>query len=79
LERAGDRRDIGYADSGVEQLYLVERQDRNRQVAGRLVLVNLVILTMRRSLPVYPRKQTISEPVGTSHLCQGEFPRVVQL
>jgi hypothetical protein len=29
-----------------------------------------VILTVRRSLPVYPDKQTISEPVGTSHLCQ---------
>jgi hypothetical protein len=28
-----------------------------------------VILTVRRSLPVYPDKQTISEPVGTSHLC----------
>src|SRR5882672_11253172 len=24
---------------------------------------------MRRSLPVYPGKQTSSEPVGTSHLC----------
>jgi hypothetical protein len=29
-----------------------------------------VILTVRRSLPVYPDKRTISEPVGTSHLCQ---------
>jgi hypothetical protein len=27
-----------------------------------------VILTGRRSLPVYPDKQTISEAVGTSHL-----------
>src|SRR4030088_2194491 len=31
--------------------------------------VNLVILTMRRSLPVCPRRQTSSEPAGTSHLC----------
>jgi hypothetical protein len=29
-----------------------------------------VILTVRRSLPVYPDKRTISELVGTSHLCQ---------
>jgi hypothetical protein len=28
------------------------------------------ILTERQSLPVYPDKQTISEPVGTSHSCQ---------
>ena len=31
--------------------------------------VNRVILTERRSLPLYPDKQTISEPVGNSHLC----------
>jgi hypothetical protein len=32
--------------------------------------LNLVILIARRSLPVYPHKQTISEPVSTSHSCQ---------
>jgi hypothetical protein len=32
--------------------------------------VNRVMLTVRRSRPVYPDKQTISEPVGTSHLGQ---------
>ena len=31
---------------------------------------NRVTLTVGRLLPVYPDKQTISEPVGTSHLCQ---------
>jgi len=35
--------------------------------------VNRVILTERRSLPLYPDKQTISEPVLTSQLCQ-ELP-----
>jgi hypothetical protein len=29
-----------------------------------------VISTTRGSLPVFPDKQTISAPVGTSHLCQ---------
>ena len=29
-----------------------------------------VILIVRRALPVYPDEQTISEPVGTSHLFQ---------
>jgi hypothetical protein len=29
------------------------------------------ILTLCRSLPVYPDKQTIQEPVGTSHSCHG--------
>jgi hypothetical protein len=37
------------------------------------VLVNLAILTMRQSLPVYPWKQTFSEPVGVSRRCQ-ELP-----
>jgi hypothetical protein len=32
--------------------------------------VNLVILHMRRSLPVCPGKQTGSEPVGISHSCR---------
>jgi hypothetical protein len=31
-------------------------------------LGSIFILTMRRSLPVYPDKQTFSDPVGTSHL-----------
>jgi len=31
--------------------------------------VNPVILTARRSFPVYPQKQTITESVGTSHSC----------
>src|SRR6266550_4643298 len=34
------------------------------------VRVNLVVLTVRRSLPVYPYEQTISEPVGMSQKCQ---------
>ena len=33
--------------------------------------VNLVILTVGRPLPVYPYKQTFSEPVGTWQKCQG--------
>jgi hypothetical protein len=37
----------------------------------RMVLCRLLmVLTARRSLPVCPRKQTISEPAGTSRLCQ---------
>jgi len=32
--------------------------------------VNRAILTVRRSLPLYPDKQTISDWGGTSHLCQ---------
>jgi len=31
---------------------------------------NHVILTLLRQLPVYSDKQTIPEPVGTSHSCQ---------
>src|SRR6266404_1009531 len=38
--------------------------------APHLDSTNRATLTVRRSLPVYPGKQTISEPVGTSHLCQ---------
>ena len=34
--------------------------------------VNVVILTVRRSLPAYPGKQTFSEPVAASHLCRVE-------
>src|ERR1700680_2855018 len=32
--------------------------------------VNRVVLTVRRPFPVYPDKQTIEEPVRTSHSCQ---------
>src|SRR5712672_1089400 len=44
----------------------------------RLLRVNLVILTMRRSLPVYLGKQTFSEPVGTSHSCQQRMTSLVR-
>src|SRR5262249_46188280 len=37
---------------------------------GLRLWANRVILTVRRSLPVHPDKQTYSEPVGTSHLGQ---------
>src|SRR5258705_7535709 len=32
--------------------------------------VRRVILTVRRSLPLYLNRRTIPEPLGTSHLCQ---------
>jgi hypothetical protein len=32
--------------------------------------VNRVVLTARRSLPVYPDERTYSEPVGMSQRCQ---------
>src|SRR6266705_2904649 len=35
--------------------------------APHLDSTNRVVLTVRRPLPVYPDKQTISEPVDTSH------------
>ena len=34
------------------------------------LLGNRAIPAMRHPLPVYPDKQTFSEPVGASHLCQ---------
>jgi hypothetical protein len=34
--------------------------------------VNLFLQTVRPSLPAFTDKQTFSEPVGTSHLCQQE-------
>jgi hypothetical protein len=37
--------------------------------APHLDSTNRVVLTLRGSLPVYPRKQTISEPVGRSQKC----------
>jgi hypothetical protein len=49
--------------------------NRNNRVRVRcrpkecLLWVRRVILTVRRSIPVYPDKRTIQEPVGTSHLC----------
>jgi hypothetical protein len=33
-------------------------------------IANLVVLTLRRPLLVYPGKQTSSKPVGTSQKCQ---------
>src|SRR5712664_388163 len=39
--------------------------------APHLDSTNLVILTAGRPLPVYPYKQTFSEPVGTWQKCQG--------
>ena len=41
--------------------------------------VNRVMLTVRRSRPVYPDKQTISEPVGTSHLCENRTSLALSL
>ena len=35
-----------------------------------LLWVKRVILTVRRSLPVYPEKRTTSESVGMSQRCQ---------
>ena len=125
LEHSDDRRDIGYARSGVESCTLssgkigiarcrtsadqcplwvewasleahfqvrrdarliaiaCSKRDRSLRFidlwSSHTARVNRIILNVRRSLSVYPRKQTISEPVGTSHLCQVEFPCVVQL
>src|SRR5712691_2059576 len=48
--------------------------------APHLDSTNRAILTVRRSLPVYPQKQTISEPVGTSHSCQERtYPTLSEL
>jgi len=41
--------------------------------------VNVVILTVRRLLPAYPGKQTFSEPVAASHLCQKRKSRPLPL
>ncbi len=38
-------------------------------LAQSLFGVILTILTIRKSLPVFPWKQTFSEPGGTSRLC----------
>jgi hypothetical protein len=40
------------------------------RTAGPYRWVIRAILTVRRSLPVYPDKQTIPPPAGTSHMCQ---------
>ena len=53
-------------------------RDRRRQfdeiflqrTAGPYIGVNRVVPTVRRSLPVYPDKQTFSVPVGMSQKCQ---------
>ena len=42
----------------------------HRDIGQCLRWVNRTILTARRSLPVYPDKQTILEPIGSSHSCQ---------
>jgi hypothetical protein len=41
--------------------------------------VNLVILAVRRPLPVYPDEQTSSESVGMSQTCQQETFRCCDL
>jgi hypothetical protein len=51
---------------------------RYRMFSVMSELVKRVILTVRRSLPVFPEKRTISEPVGTSdlsHVAVGFFIR----
>jgi hypothetical protein len=35
---------------------------------------NPVVSIVRRSLPIYPGKQTSSKPVGTSEKCQTDLP-----
>src|SRR5258706_14086154 len=35
------------------------------------------VLTVGRSLPVYPDKQTFAEPVGTSQRCQKQTSRLL--
>jgi hypothetical protein len=47
------------------------RHVRPKATAPHLDSTNLVILTVGRPLPVYPYKQTFSEPVGTWQKCQG--------
>ncbi len=42
---------------------------RKRDQARCRLRVNRVILTLRRRLPVYPDKQTFSEPAGMSQTC----------
>jgi len=44
---------------------------REQMIGSMTAWVNLVILTVGRPLPVYPYKQTFSEPVGTWQKCQG--------
>jgi hypothetical protein len=59
---------VKHRNSGRYHAPSENEQDKAR--AGMSLRVIRVILIVRRSLPVYPDKQTISEPVGTSHLCQ---------
>jgi hypothetical protein len=49
---------------------IVMQQIRRRFDVRRLQRVIHVILRVRRRLPVYPDKQTSSEPVGMSQTCQ---------
>src|SRR5665811_1334663 len=44
--------------------------------APHLDSTNRVVLTVRRSLPVFPDKQTISEPVGTSQMVESRMGAV---
>ena len=41
-----------------------------RQKVRLPVRVKRVILTVRKSLPVFPDKRTISGPIGMSQMCQ---------
>jgi hypothetical protein len=61
MDRGGARR-LGGCITGVICTYISDLS-RSR------LRVNRVILTVRRQLPIYPDKQTISEPVGNSILC----------
>jgi hypothetical protein len=46
------------------------RRNHLQRTAGPYIRVNRVTLTLRRSLPLYPDKQTFSESVGMSQRCQ---------
>jgi len=46
------------------------RRNHLQRTAGPYIWVNRVTLTLRRSLPLYPDKQTFSESVGMSQRCQ---------
>src|SRR4029077_14908201 len=57
------------AESSLQILFHPAHKEGNALFSGPvergLFRVNRVVLTARRLLPVHPRKQTISEPVGT--------------
>src|SRR6266566_3769959 len=46
------------------------RRNHLQRTAGPYIRVNLVVLTLRRSFPVFPEKRAISHPVSMSHTCQ---------